>query len=118
MTLGTPGGDVQCQTMLQVFLNVVEFGMEPQQAIEAPRFATWSFPNSFYPHAYYPGLLRVEGRFSSDVLSALRAKGHKVEEWAPWDAGAGAACMIMVNPETGTLMGGADARRMAYVIGW
>ena len=118
MTLGTPGGDVQCQTMLQVFLNMVEFGMEPQQAVEAPRFATWSFPNSFYPHSYYPGLLKVEGRLSGDIVSALRAKGHKVEEWAPWDAGVGAACIIVVDPETSILMGGADARRMSYAIGW
>src|SRR5262249_49522170 len=49
MPLGTPGGDVQCQAMAQVFLNVAVFGMEPQAAIEAPRFATYSYPGSFEP---------------------------------------------------------------------
>lgn len=118
MPFGTPGGDVQCQTMLQVFLNIVEFGMTPQQAVEAPRFATWSFPNSFYPHPYHPGLLSLEGRLSRDIVAVLRNKGHKIKEWAYWDAGAGAACVIVLDPETGVLQGGADPRRMAYAIGW
>jgi len=118
MAFGTPGGDVQCQTMLQVFLNIVEFGMTPQQAVEAPRFATWSFPNSFYPHLYHPGLLRVEGRLSHDTVAVLRNKGHKIKEWTDWDAGAGAACVIVLDPETGVLQGGADPRRMTYAIGW
>src|SRR5690606_27902192 len=50
MPFGTPGGDVQCQAMLQTFLNMEVFGMEPQQAVESPRFATFSFPSSFEPH--------------------------------------------------------------------
>ena len=54
MPFGTPGGDAQVQAMAQLFLNVVEFGMDPQQAIEAPRFVSMSFPNSFWPHAYRP----------------------------------------------------------------
>lgn len=118
MPFGTPGGDVQCQTMLQVFLNIVEFGMTPQQAVEAPRFATWNFPNSFYPHPYHPGLLSLEGRLSRDIVAVLRNRGHKIKEWAYWDAGAGAACVIVLDPETGVLQGGADPRRMAYAIGW
>ena len=55
MPFGTPGGDVQPQAMLQVLLNLVVFGMSPQHAVEAPRFATQSFPNSFWPHRYLPG---------------------------------------------------------------
>ena len=55
MPFGTPGGDVQCQAMLQVFLNINVFGMAPQAAVEAPRFAGYSFPGSFEPHPYYPG---------------------------------------------------------------
>jgi gamma-glutamyltranspeptidase/glutathione hydrolase len=62
MPIGTPGGDVQCQSMLQVFLNVAVFGMTPQAAIEAPRFATYSYPGSFEPHAYYPDEVRLERR--------------------------------------------------------
>ena len=55
MPFGTPGGDVQCQSMTQLFLNVAEFGMDVQQAIEQPRVASWSFPDSGFPHAYTPG---------------------------------------------------------------
>ena len=49
MPFGTPGGDVQCQAMLQVFLNIIEFQIDPQEAVELPRFATFNFPNSFSP---------------------------------------------------------------------
>ena len=49
MAFGTPGGDVQQQAMLQVLLNMVAYGMAPQQAVEAPRLATRSFPDSFWP---------------------------------------------------------------------
>ena len=55
MPFGCPGGDAQVQGMLQVFLNIVEFGMEPQEAIEAPRAITHSFPNSFWPHGIPTG---------------------------------------------------------------
>ena len=60
LTLGCPGGDNQVQADLQLFLNVVEFGMNPQAAVEAARFSSSSFPGSFYPHAYAPGQLNVE----------------------------------------------------------
>ena len=75
MQFGTPGGDVQCQSMVQVLLNVVEFGMDAQQAIEAPRFSTWSFPNSFWPHAYNPGLVGIESRVEKETLRELERRG-------------------------------------------
>ena len=62
MPFGTPGGDVQIQAMLQTFVNIVVYGMNPQAAVEAPRFATMSFPNSFEPHEYHPGKLMLEAR--------------------------------------------------------
>ncbi|RPI41692.1 MAG: gamma-glutamyltransferase family protein, partial [Betaproteobacteria bacterium] len=55
MPFGSPGNDIQPQAMTQVFLNIVVFGMEPQAAVEAPRFATYSYPSSSAPHAYHPG---------------------------------------------------------------
>ena len=67
MPFGTPGGDVQTQAMLQVLLNVARFGMSTQDAVEAPRFATHSFPNSFEPHESLPGRLTVEGRIPEAV---------------------------------------------------
>src|SRR6185369_12817239 len=62
MVFGTQGGDQQDQWTLQVFLNLVEFGMGVQDAIEAARFSSVHFPSSFFPHGSQPGVLRVEGR--------------------------------------------------------
>src|SRR6266436_2973240 len=55
VTIGCPGGDDQAQADLQLVLNVLVFGMNPQQAVEAPRFSTQTLVNSFYPRAYHPG---------------------------------------------------------------
>jgi gamma-glutamyltranspeptidase/glutathione hydrolase len=118
MPFGTPGGDVQCQAMLQAFLNIVEFQMDPQVAVEAPRFATFSFPNSFYPHDYHPGLLRVERRIGPDPVAALRKKGHRVEEWPDWAWRAGAVCCILIDSVNGVLLGAADPRRESCAWGW
>ncbi len=118
MPFGTPGGDVQCQAMLQVFLNVVEFGMDPQEAVEAPRFATFNFPNSFFPHDYHPGLLKIERRFDDSTLSQLREKGHRAEWWPEWAWKAGAVCTIVFDSAKGILLGAADPRRESYALGW
>ena len=75
MALGGYGGDHIPQGMLQVFLNVVEFGLDPQEAVEAPRFYSYSFPNSSYPSAYQPGVLRAEGHITPQVLETLRRRG-------------------------------------------
>ncbi len=118
MAFGTPGGDVQAQAMLQAFLNIVLFGMDPQEAVEAPRFASYSFPDSFEPHAYHPGRLNIEGRISQETGAALAALGHKVHWWPQWVWRAGAVCCIVADPITGVLHGGADPRRQSYAVGW
>jgi gamma-glutamyltranspeptidase / glutathione hydrolase len=118
MPLGTPGGDVQCQAMAQVFLNVAVFGMEPQAAIEAPRFATYSYPGSFEPHEYHRDELRVERRLAATVGDALTAKGHKVVTWPDWTWRAGGVCTVTIDHATGLMSAGADPRRMGYAIGW
>ena len=117
MPFGTPGGDVQCQSMVQLFLNVVEFGMDPQQAIEAPRVSTWSFPNSFWPHAYYPGLVGVEGRIDERTITELNRRGHQVDVWNDWTSRMGGVCAIKVDQQQGSLYGGADPRRDGYAMG-
>ena len=117
MPIGTPGGDVQQQAMLQVFLNVIAHGMRPQQAIDAPRIASRSFPDSFWPHAHAPGVVEAESRLSPDTRNALAALGHNVADWPDWDWRAGAVCCVMVGPD-GVLSGGADPRRGALAIGW
>jgi gamma-glutamyltranspeptidase/glutathione hydrolase len=110
MPFGTPGGDVQQQAMLQVFLNVTVFGMPLQEAIEAPRLASRSFPDSFWPHAYSPGKLEAERRIPRETRDGLAALGHEVAEWPDWEWRAGAVCAVKVGPE-GTRWGGADPRR-------
>ena len=115
MPFGTPGGDVQQQAMLQVFLNTTVFGMPLQEAIEAPRVASRSFPDSFWPHAYSPGKLEAERRIARDTRDALAGLGHEIGEWPEWEWRAGAVCAVKVGPE-GTRWGGADPRRGALAI--
>ena len=117
MPFGTPGGDVQTQAMLQVFLNINLFGMEPQEAVEAPRVASYSFPSSFEPHAYHPGRLNLESRIDKPVGEALGRLGHKVEWWPEWTWLAGAVCTIVADQQTGVLKAGADPRRPSYAVG-
>jgi gamma-glutamyltranspeptidase/glutathione hydrolase len=116
MPFGTPGGDVQIQAMLQVLLNVMHFGMDPQSAIEAPRVASYSFPSSFAPFEYFPGRLAVEGRIDGAVRDELAARGHQVQAWPDWTWLAGSVEAIVSDPETGLMGAGADPRRPAYAI--
>lgn len=118
LPFGTPGGDVQKQAMLQVLLNMTVFGMDPQRAVEQPRFATYSFPNSFQPHSYFPGWLNLEGRLPKATGEHLSKLGHDVHWWPDWIWRAGAVCAIYADQEKGTITGGADPRRPAYALGW
>src|SRR5215510_4781065 len=115
MCFGTPGGDVQQQAMLQVFLNTTLFGMTPQQAVEAPRVASRSFPDSFWPHAQALGKLEAERRIPQETREALTGLGHDVSEWPDWEWRAGAVCAVKVGDE-GTRWGAADPRRGALSI--
>ncbi len=116
MGFGTPGGDVQAQAMLQVYLNVHEFGMTVQQAIEQPRFGTFLFPNSFSPHAI--GKFNVESRLPESTIAALEKLGHEVRLWSDLTPAAGAVCAVRRDPDSGWLHAGADPRREAYAIAW
>ncbi len=118
LPLGTPGGDVQTQAMAQTFINVAVFGMGPQEAVEQPRFASYSFPSSFEPHDYHPGLLKIESRIDEATCNALTARGHRVERWPERTWLAGSMCMILDDRETGLKAAGADPRRVAYAVGW
>ncbi len=117
MPFGSPGNDIQPQAMTQVFLNIVVFGMEPQAAVEAPRFATYSFPGSSEPHAYHPGRLNLESRFDPAVLAQLTKLGHTVAPWREFEWRAGAVCAVRVNADNGLLEGAADPRRPCYALG-
>ena len=117
MPFGCPGEDAQCQAMVQTVCNVVDFGMNLQAAIEAPRVISRSFPWSFHPHAYEPGVLCVEGRISREVRDGLAALGHRIRDWPDMTPGAAGVCAIRAL-EAGSLEGGADPRRESYAIGW
>jgi gamma-glutamyltranspeptidase / glutathione hydrolase len=116
MPFGTPGGDVQTQAMLQVLLNVMHFGMDPQSAIEAPRVASYNFPSSFAPFEYFPGRLAVEGRIDQATRDELSARGHAIQNWPDWTWLAGSVEAILTDPATGLIGAGADPRRPAYAI--
>ena len=122
LAFGTPGGDQQDQWTLQFFLNVVDFGMDLQAAIEAPKFSTPHCSSTFYPHNNRPGVVRVEDRVPAEVRDALAARGHEIEVRPPWSEGH--VLSVQINPKTGVLSGGADPRGQAVpsmpaqVIGW
>jgi gamma-glutamyltranspeptidase/glutathione hydrolase len=118
MTFGAPGGDTQPQGMLQVFLNHVVFGMDIQEAIDAPRFITRNFPDSFEPHTYYPGRLDIEPGVGKETGDALSAMGHRVN-WLPeLSIKTAGVCAISANKKSGQLHGGADPRRTGRAMGW
>ena len=114
--MGSPGGDDQCMRTMQTFLNLVEFGMDVQQAIEAARWSTRAFPSSPFPHTWYPGDLMLEERVPESVRAALAQKGHKITVTGPWVLGDTAA--IQIDRGTGVLSAGADPRHEAYALAW
>ncbi|HSM04976.1 MAG TPA: gamma-glutamyltransferase [Longimicrobiales bacterium] len=106
-TLGTPGGDSQPQSLLQITNNMLLFGMPPQEAIEAPRFRSQA------------GLrLALEDRIPPEVRDELAALGHDIRVVPGWTATFGGAQMIRVDPVGGGLTAAADPRREAYAIAY
>ena len=118
MPFGTPGGDTQPQANLQVFLNIELFGMEPQEAVEAPRVMTYSQPDSFSPHTAYPGLMKIEGRIDRKTGDDLAARGHKLEWLDDFTWKTAGVCAIVQDIESGILWGGADPRRPSRAMGY
>jgi len=116
MAAGSPGADDQVMRTMQTFLNVVEFGMNVQQAIEAPRWSTTSFPASAFPHTMYPGRMTVEDRIPQAIRDELLKKGHLLQVVGPWTSGSNGA--IVVDPVTGVLSAGGDPRSEAYALAW
>jgi gamma-glutamyltranspeptidase/glutathione hydrolase len=114
--LGSPGGDDQVMRTMQTLINMVDFGMNIQQAIEAARWSSRSFPASPFPHTMYPGDLAVEARISESTRQALAARGHKLRVVPAWSLGSSAG--IVIDPSTGVLSAGADPRVEAYAWAW
>lgn len=114
MAMSTPGGDNQDQALLQVLLNIIDFGMTPQEAVEAPRFQSEHFYSSFGFHEFNAGRLNVEKRVPAEAVEALKGKGHLVEVRGEW-SNSSAPTVILVNG--GALHGGADPRRGRFIMG-
>jgi gamma-glutamyltranspeptidase/glutathione hydrolase len=115
LTLGSPGGETIGQTQFQTLVNVLDFKMPIQEAIEAPRFALSASPN-FY-RAGSAVSVRIEGRFPAATLDALRGMGHNLTV-VPGFGGIGNMQGILVHPKYGTLTAGADPRISGYAIGY
>jgi gamma-glutamyltranspeptidase/glutathione hydrolase len=115
LVTGSPGGDDQCMRTMQTLLNILEFGMNPQQAIEAPRYSTRSFPMSYWPHRMYRGEATVEDRIPEEVRNELRTRGHKLKVNGPWSLGLNAAILV---DSANVLHAAADPRADAYALAW
>ena len=117
MVFGTPGGDGQDQWTLQFFLNHVHFGMNLQEALDAPTVHSVHFPSSFYPRESYPGRLVAEGRISGDVLAELERRGHEVEVTGDWVNG---KSMGIRFGEPGGVISGAVSPKgiIGHALGW
>ncbi len=114
LAMSTPGGDNQDQAMLQVLLNIIDFGMTPQEAVESPRFQTEHFYSSFANHEFVPGKLNIEGRMPRRTIEALMALGHRVNISGEWSNGSAPTVIQFMN---GVLNGAADPRRARFIFG-
>ena len=114
ITMSTPGGDNQDQALLQVFLNMVEFGMTPQQAVEAPRFQSEHFYASFGFHEFVPGRVTLEGRIPVATANKLVTLGHHVVFGGDWS---NASAPVVILSKDGVLNGAADPRRGRFIFG-
>ncbi|MDR7468439.1 MAG: gamma-glutamyltransferase family protein [Armatimonadota bacterium] len=121
MAIGTPGGDNQDQTILQMFLNIVEFwdAWYPNlhEALEWPRFQTLHFYNSFWPHASGFNRMNVEAGIPDEVFNALRARGHAISRVRQWGV-SGCATIALIDPRTGQRITGGEPRRDCYGIAY
>ena len=117
LAVSTPGGDSQDQQILNVLLQMFVFGKDVQEAIEAPRINSLHPFSSFDNHASEPGVLEIESRVPAAVRDTLTARGHKLKVLGPYGMSTGVVA-VGVNPQTGTLRGGADVRRERYIFGW
>ncbi len=111
MVLGTPGGDVQVQAMAEVLLRRLRVGEALGAAVEAPRYASYSFPSSFAPNDHHPGVLMVEDALEAAAGAALRERGHDARPWGTRTWKAGGVCAVEVGAGGGPLRAAADPRR-------
>ncbi|MBI4623162.1 MAG: gamma-glutamyltransferase [Verrucomicrobia bacterium] len=115
VVFGTPGADTQPQTQLQFFLNVVEFGMGVQPALEQAAVISNSFRGSYHPHAA-EGKLLTPHSLPDAVKQGLAKLGHRLDLRNA--RGVGAVKAILIDPRTGALMGGVSPTGDSYVVAY
>jgi len=106
LALSTPGGDNQDQALIQIFFDILEFGLNAQNAVEAPRFQTRHLVSSFDNHAWNLGDLILDERIPQATLADLAERGHRTSTESRWNNGA-APVAIHVLP-SGVIEAGAD----------
>ncbi len=116
ITLSTPGGDVQDQSLLQVFLYATVFGYNAEYAVEMPRFQSEHLVESFDNHAMKPGGLLLDERTAADVVAELKKRGHIVEMRTRYASGS-APVFIRLNP-SGMIEAGADPFYFRSALAW
>ncbi|MEO0826570.1 MAG: gamma-glutamyltransferase [Cyanobacteria bacterium J06642_9] len=112
LVFGTMGGEGQPQTQLAMLTRVLDFGFDPQTAIDLPRWLwgrTWGEDSSG---------LTLEGRIDPTVRATLSERGHSVNVAPDWSEQMGHAHMIRIDPDTGDLQGGCDPRSDGQALGW
>jgi gamma-glutamyltranspeptidase/glutathione hydrolase len=121
MAIGTPGGDNQEQTIVQAFLNVVEFWSDwypnLHEAFRWPRMQTLHFYGSFWPHPGGFNKLNLEADLSDAVFEELKSRGHDISR-IPAASMSGCATAVVVDPATGNRIAGADPRRDCYAMAY
>jgi gamma-glutamyltranspeptidase/glutathione hydrolase len=111
---GTPGGDQQTQWSTQMITSMIDHGLSPQEAVEAPRW--FSFPGTDPANLALPAVVRVEERVPEAARRELAERGHTVETLGPW-AGGGAVQLIQVDSAHGVVRGGSDPRPGGVALG-
>ena len=115
LAFAVQGGDTQDQNLLQFFLNVVEFGMTPQQAAEAPNFTSYQMRDSFGMHEIFPGRVTLNDTIPDWVRRDLKSRGYKAD-YASRTSGPINA--ILIDPVQGTFWGGSSNHGEDYGIAW
>jgi len=116
MVFGTPGGETIGQTEFEMLVNVIDFHLPVQQAVEAPRFAVDARPNFYKPGSAIS--ITMEKRVPAASISKLQEWGHKINATSDFTAAVGGMQAIVIDLEKGTMLAGADPRRTGYAVGW
>ncbi len=116
MLTGSPGGDDQPMRTIQTLINMVDFGLNLQQAIEAPRWTTTSFPASTFPHRMNPGAMTIESRIPEPVRNELLRRGHRLSIAGPWSLNSSGG--IHIDWAQGVIDAAADPRVFSTALAW